>query len=41
MEKTLNREIEIHKKLKHPNIVRLFADLADTDYIYLVMEFVP
>lgn len=38
---TLKREIQIHKKLKHQNIVRLFTDLQDTDYIYLVMEYVP
>ena len=38
---TLQREIQIHKKLKHDNVVRLFSDLADANYIYLVMEYVP
>ena len=38
---TLKREIQIHKQLKHNNIVRLYTDLHDDNYIYLVMEFVP
>lgn len=40
MRDTLKREVEIHKKLKHPNIVRMYASLEDSDYIYLVMEYV-
>ena len=40
MKETLRREIQIHKKLKHVNIVRMFADLEDKQYIYLVMEYV-
>ena len=40
MRETLRREIEIHKKLKHVNIVRMYADLEDQQFIYLVMEYV-
>ena len=40
MKETLRREIQIHKKLKHVNIVRMYADLEDNQYIYLVMEYV-
>jgi len=34
------REIEIHKQLKHVNIVRMYTNLEDEQYIYLVMEYV-
>ena len=40
MQETLNREIVIQKKLKHVNIVRLFASLEDEKYIYLILEYV-
>ena len=40
MKETLRREIQIHKKLKHVNIVRMYADLEDDQFIYLVMEYV-
>ena len=40
MQETLNREIQIQKKLKHVNIVRLFASLEDEKYIYLILEYV-
>ena len=40
MQEALQREIEIHKKLKHVNIVRMYANLEDDTYIYLVMEYV-
>ena len=40
MKETLRREIQIHKKLQHGNIVRMYADLEDNQYIYLVMEYV-
>ena len=40
MQKTLRREIKIHKQLKHINIVRFYADLEDRKYKYLVMEFI-
>ena len=36
----LRREIQIHKKLKHVNIVRLYTSLEDTNYIYLILEYV-
>ena len=29
MRETLRREIDIHKKLKHVNIVRMYTDLED------------
>ena len=40
MKEALKSEIDIHKKLKHVNIVRMYADLEDESYIYLVMEYV-
>ena len=40
MKETLRREIQIHKKLKHENIVRMFTDLEDEQFIYLVMEYI-
>jgi len=40
MQETLNREIQIQKKLKHVNIVRLFASLEDEKFIYLILEYV-
>ena len=40
MQETLNREIQIQKKLKHVNIVRLFSSLEDEKYIYLILEYV-
>ena len=36
---TLMREVEIHKKLKHENIIRLFTSMEDNIYIYLVLEY--
>jgi serine/threonine protein kinase len=36
---TLMREVEIHLRLKHENIVRLFTSLEDDKYIYLVLEY--
>ena len=32
MQVALQTEIEIHKKLKHPNIVRFYKDLEDRKY---------
>lgn len=40
MKQSLFREIDIHKKLKHVNIVRLYTSLQDNRYIYLVLEYV-
>jgi serine/threonine protein kinase len=36
---TLMREVEIHKKLKHENIIRLFTSVEDEHYIYLILEY--
>jgi serine/threonine protein kinase len=36
---TLLREVEIHKKLKHHNIIRLFTSLEDDKFIYLILEY--
>ena len=33
------REVEIHKKLKHDNIIRLYTSLEDEKFIYLVLEY--
>ena len=40
LQETLNREIQIQKKLKHVNIVRLYANLEDDRFIYLILEYV-
>jgi len=36
---TLMREVEIHKKLKHENIIRLFTSFEDEHFIYLTLEY--
>lgn len=36
---TLMREVEIHKKLKHPNIIRLYTSLEDDKFVYLALEY--
>ena len=36
---TLMREVQIHKKLKHENIIRLLTDLEDDKFIYLILEY--
>lgn len=33
------REVEIHKRLKHENIIRLYTAVEDNNYIYLVLEY--
>jgi len=38
--KILEREIEIMRKLKHPNIVELYDVVATNDQIFMVLEFV-
>lgn len=41
--KTLNllyNEINIQRKLEHPNIVKLFKVFEDNEFVYLVMEYV-
>ena len=35
---TLMREVDIHRKLYHENIIRLYCSLEDEAYIYLVLE---
>ena len=35
-----NREIEILKKLRHPNIVQLYSIIEKNDKIYLIMEYI-
>ncbi|XP_078617092.1 serine/threonine-protein kinase PLK3-like isoform X1 [Branchiostoma floridae x Branchiostoma japonicum] len=34
-------EVDIHKHLKHPNIVELIRDIEDSSNLYLVLEFCP
>jgi serine/threonine protein kinase len=36
---TLMREVEIHKRLIHENIIRLYTSLEDDKFIYLVLEY--
>lgn len=36
---TLMREVEIHKTLRHENIIRLYTSTEDDKYIYLVLEY--
>lgn len=35
----LMKEVEIHKKLKHENIVRLLTHFEDKDNLYLILEY--
>lgn len=37
----LRREIEIHHRLHHPNVVKLFSYFYDSKRIYLVLEYMP
>ncbi|XP_060602146.1 calcium/calmodulin-dependent protein kinase type 1-like [Ruditapes philippinarum] len=39
-EESLNNEIEVLRRLNHPNIVRLTDVFEDKNYVYLVMELV-
>ena len=42
MEKTsFNREVEIMYKLDHPNIVKLYSHFEDSQYCYLIMQYIP
>ena len=36
----LDKEIQILKSLRHPNIVHLFADVQTKHYLYLIMEYI-
>jgi serine/threonine protein kinase len=33
------REVELHKRLKHDNIVKLYTSFEDEQYVYLVLEY--
>lgn len=33
------REVDIHKKLSHENIIRLYTSLEDDEFIHLVLEY--
>ena len=39
IKQTLLREVEIHKRLKHEHIIRLYTSLEDKSYIYLILEY--
>ena len=42
LEKTsFNREVEIMYKLDHPNIVKLYSHFEDSQYCYLLMQYIP
>jgi len=38
---TLAREVLVHKRLVHDNIIRLYNSFEDERYIYLVLEYAP
>ncbi len=35
------REVEVMKKLKHPNIIKLYQVIDTDDTLFLVTEYVP
>ncbi|GBG32839.1 Protein kinase, putative [Hondaea fermentalgiana] len=37
----LKREIEIHHRLRHKNVVRLYSYFHDKERVYLILEYVP
>mmetsp|Transcript_6849 Transcript_6849/g.12090 ORF Transcript_6849/g.12090 Transcript_6849/m.12090 type:complete len:384 (+) Transcript_6849:355-1506(+) len=37
----IRREIEIHSRIRHKNIVRLYSYFMDAQRVYLVLEYVP
>ena len=37
----LRREVEIHSRLRHPNIIRLYSYFHDETRVYLVLEYAP
>jgi aurora kinase A len=37
----LKQEVEIHSRLKHPNIVRMYSYFHDHDRVYLLLEYCP
>ena len=36
---TLMREVDIHKRLIHENIIRLYTSIEDSSFIYLILEY--
>ncbi len=34
----VDREIDIHQRLRHDNIVRMYSSFEDAQYIYMVLE---
>lgn len=40
LEMNLNREVRIHSKLRHPNIVVFHKEMRDKNYIYFLLEFI-
>jgi len=36
----IKREINIHRRLRHDNIVTLFSDCEDENYYYLIMDYI-
>jgi calcium/calmodulin-dependent protein kinase I len=39
-EESLENEIKVLRKLRHPNIVQLYDTFEESQYVYLVMELV-
>lgn len=37
----MKKEIEIHYRLRHPNIVRLYGYFYDEKSVYVVLEYAP
>ncbi len=35
----LEREVELHKTLEHPNIVKLFTSFEKDNQLYIILEF--
>lgn len=35
---TVIKEVEIHKELRHPNVVRIFGHFEDESNIYILLE---
>lgn len=40
LERNLFREVRIHSKLKHQNIVLFYKELKDQNYVYFLLEFI-
>ena len=35
----IENELDILRKVKHPNIIKLIEEYKSDDYVYLIMEF--